>query len=117
MQQTSLAFGRLLVFNEGARAKGERVVLAVRPEAFVFEEKPDKAKNRIAGVVERATFEGTNIRYEIMLENQDRIVIVKPSMAEKWMGVGERIFVSFPAENVHVFPYSEPSLREELAVE
>jgi ABC-type Fe3+/spermidine/putrescine transport system ATPase subunit len=97
--------------------KGERIVLAVRPEAFVFEEEPSKTKNCIAGVVERVTFEGTNIRYEIMLENQDRIVIVKPSMAEKWMNVGEKIFVSFPAENVHVFPYPEPSLKEELAVE
>jgi hypothetical protein len=68
-------------------------------------------------VVERVTFEGTNIRYEIVLENQDRIVIVKPSMAGKWVRTGERVSVRFSVENAHVFSYPETGLKEELAVE
>ena len=97
--------------------KGERVVLAVRPEAFTLQETSSKVKNSIAGIVERVTFEGTNIRYEIMLENQDKIVIVKPSMAGKWAKLEEKVSVYFNAENAHLFAYPEAGLKEELAVE
>ena len=107
---------KIQALNSAAR-KGERVVLAVRPEAFGLQENSSKVKNLIAGIVERVTFEGTNIRYEIMLENQDKIVIVKPSMVGRWVKVEEKVFVNFPAESTHVFPYPEPGLKEELAVE
>jgi ABC-type Fe3+/spermidine/putrescine transport system ATPase subunit len=96
--------------------KGEKVVLAIRPEAFVVE-KEEKGKNAIPGTVERVTFEGTNIRYEITLENQDTIVIVKPSMIGKWLEVDKKVVVSFPPERAHMFPYPETGLKEELAVE
>jgi iron(III) transport system ATP-binding protein len=107
---------RVQAINDDSK-KGEKVVLAVRPEAFILEEKPRKTKNSIPGVVERVTFEGTNIRYEIVLENQDRIVIVKPSMAGKWVKTGERVSVRFPPENAHLFSYPTIGLKEELAVE
>jgi ABC-type Fe3+/spermidine/putrescine transport system ATPase subunit len=96
--------------------KGERVVLAIRPEAFVVENGM-KGKNSISGVVERVTFEGTNVRYEIVLENQDMIVIVKPSMIGEWFKIDEKVNVSFPSERAHMFPYPEAGLKEELAVE
>jgi ABC-type Fe3+/spermidine/putrescine transport system ATPase subunit len=96
--------------------KGERVVLAIRPEAFVVENGM-KGKNSISGVVQRVTFEGTNVRYEIVLENQDMIVIVKPSMTGEWFKIDEKVNVSFPSERAHMFPYPETGLKEELAVE
>ena len=107
---------RVHILN-GTVEKGERVVLAVRPEAFTLQETPSKGKNSIAGTVERVTFEGTNVRYEIMLENQDKIVIVKPSMAGKWAKLEEKVSVHFNPENAHLFTYPEPGLKEELAVE
>lgn len=97
--------------------KGERVVLAIRPEAFVIQRGTNKPKNSISGTVERVTFEGTNIRYEIVLENEDRIVIVKPSMFEEWSKLNEKVSVSFPSEKTHVFQYPDTGLKEELAVE
>jgi ABC-type Fe3+/spermidine/putrescine transport system ATPase subunit len=97
--------------------KGERVVLAIRPEAFVIQKGKNKPKNSISGTVERVTFEGTNIRYEIVLENEDRIVIVKPSMFEEWSKLNEKVSVSFPSEKTHVFQYPDTGLKEELAVE
>lgn len=97
--------------------KGERVVLAVRPEAFTIEKGVKKGKNAIAGAVERMTFEGTNIRYEVRLKNEDLIVIVKPSLIGEWWKVGEKVTVSFPLEKTHVFAYPKAGLREELAVE
>jgi ABC-type Fe3+/spermidine/putrescine transport system ATPase subunit len=97
-------------------SKGERVVLAVRPEAFFVQEEKKNA-NSIVGTVERVTFEGTNVRYEILLENQDSIVMVKPSTVGKWLKMEERVYVSFPSEKAHMFPYPQTGLKEELAVE
>jgi ABC-type Fe3+/spermidine/putrescine transport system ATPase subunit len=97
--------------------KGERVVLAIRPETFMIGAEGKKCLNSILGVIERVAFEGTNLRYEVRLENEDLIVVVSPSLARKWFNVGEKVIVSFPPENAFVFEYPEVGLREEMAVE
>jgi len=97
--------------------KGERVVLAIRPETFLVKKGTEENKNSIAGTVERVTFEGTNIRYEIRLKNQDLIVIVKPSMTAEWLSVEDKVTVSVPREKAHVFEYPAAGLKEETAVE
>jgi len=97
--------------------RGGRVILAIRPEAFVIERGVKKRKNPVLGVVERVTFEGTNIRYEVRLENQDLAVVVKPSLVGEWFNTGEKVTLSFPPEKAHVFAYPEAGLREEMAVE
>jgi iron(III) transport system ATP-binding protein len=97
--------------------KGERVVLAIRPETFLVEKGTRKGGNSIVGTVERVTFEGTNIRYEIRLKNQDMIVVVKPSMTGEWLRVEDEITVSFLTEKAHVFKYPAAGLKEEIAVE
>lgn len=95
----------------------QRVVLAVRPETIVIGEATKKGENSISGTVERTTFEGTDIRYEVRLENQDLIVVVKPSLIGEWIEVGEKVTVSFPPQKAQVFEYPEEGLMEELAVE
>jgi len=97
--------------------KGNKVVLAIRPETFVIEKGIKKTENSILGIVERITFEGTNIRYEIRLRNEDSVVVVRPSLVEEWLKLGEKVTLSFSPENTHVFAYPEAGLREELAVE
>jgi ABC-type Fe3+/spermidine/putrescine transport system ATPase subunit len=97
--------------------KGQRVVLAIRPETFTVEKSTGEEENAISGVIERTTFEGTNIRYEIRLENQDLIVITRPSMIGEWFNIGEKVTVNFPREKTHVFMYPETGLKEETAVE
>lgn len=99
------------------RDRGEKVVLAVRPEAFTVEEGSKKSDNAASGTVERVTFEGTNVRYEIKLENEDLVVVVKPSLVGEWFSLGETVTVSFTPEKAHVFPYPEAGLKEELSVE
>jgi ABC-type Fe3+/spermidine/putrescine transport system ATPase subunit len=89
----------------------------VRPETFVIEKGIKKGKNSILGVIERVSFEGTNIRYEVRLENQDLVVIVKPSLIGEWFNIDEKATVSFTPEKAHVFVYPEAGLREETAVE
>jgi ABC-type Fe3+/spermidine/putrescine transport system ATPase subunit len=97
--------------------KDERVVLAIRPETIAIERGIKKSKNSILGIIERITFEGTNIRYGVRLENQDLVMVVKPSLVEEWLNVGEKVTISFSPRKTHVFSYPEAGLREELAVE
>lgn len=102
--------------NHQAKA-GQKVVLAVRPETLDIVADSEKDGNSISGVIERVTFEGTNVRYEIRLENQDLMVVVKPSMTELWFSLGEKVTVRFPMEKAHIFSYPETGLKEETAVE
>lgn len=96
---------------------GERLVLAIRPEAFSAERGVAKGNNHIHGLVERITFEGTNVRYEIRLENEDLIVLVRSSLSEEQFNIGERVTVAFPPDKVHAFKYPEKGLKEETSVE
>jgi ABC-type Fe3+/spermidine/putrescine transport system ATPase subunit len=96
---------------------GERVVLAIRPEVFVIERGAKKGENSVLGVIERVGFEGTNMQYDVRLENQDLVVVVKPSLIGEWFNTGEKVTLSFPPDKVHVFAYPEVGLREEMTVE
>jgi len=109
--------GLKIKVNDVSRSKGEKVVLAIRPEAFSIGKRSRKTENLLHGTVERVSFEGTNIRYEVRLENEDLIIIMRPSLLEKWLEAGEKILVSFPPDKCHVFPYPSAGLTEELAVE
>jgi hypothetical protein len=51
------------------------------------------------------------------MENEDQIVIVKPSMIGEWLSVGEKITVIFPIEKTHVFGYPDDGLKEAISVE
>jgi len=97
--------------------EGKKVILAVRPETLAIEKGAKKSKNAVLGVIERVTFEGTNIRYEVRLENQDLVVVVKPSMIGEWLAMNEKVTISFPPETAHLFLYPERGLKEETAVE
>jgi ABC-type Fe3+/spermidine/putrescine transport system ATPase subunit len=70
----------------------------------------------LVGKIEKVTFEGTMVRYEIRLENGDQFVINRPSLAEKWMEVGEEVTITYPLDKAHLFPYPEAGLAEEIAV-
>jgi len=99
------------------RKKGERVVIVIRPQVLKVEKGQKKRINSFFGQVERLRFEGTNIRYEVRLENEDVLTAVYPSLSAEWLDVGEKVTISFPAEKSFVFEYPEKGLREELALE
>ncbi|MEM2108075.1 MAG: ABC transporter ATP-binding protein [Candidatus Bathyarchaeia archaeon] len=105
---------RVKVFGEGLK-KGERAVVAVRPEVFMVAQK-NHGENMLKGVVEKISFEGTFVRYEIKLKSEDSVIVIRPSLIEKWFDIGAGITLSFEPEKAHVFPYPETSLTEELSV-
>jgi len=109
--------GVLVRTLDNTKKRGEKVVVAVRPEVLSVDKGVRRKVNAIFGRVERLRFEGTNIRYEIRLENEDLVVVVRPALIGEWLDVGERVTVSFPVEKSFVFAYPERGLREELALE
>jgi len=106
----------LRALGKGHKA-GEKVAIAVRPEALEIKKDKMRKPNSLLGEVERVQFEGTNIRYEIRLENGDPIVVVRQSLLTEWFSEGEKVTVGFPVERIFVFPYPKRGLREELALE
>ena len=73
--------------------------------------------NSLNGRIEKLRFEGTHIRYEVRLENEDRIEVSRPTLVSEWFNVNDEVTVSFPSEKSYVFTYPSKGLREELAVE
>ncbi|TET20419.1 ABC transporter ATP-binding protein [Candidatus Bathyarchaeota archaeon] len=110
--------GRLTVHvSDKTKNKGERVVLMVRPETFKMEEGRKKRVNSMFGHIEKFRFEGTNIRYEVILENEDRIAIIRPTLIGEWFNVGDKVTVSFSPNKSYIFTYPSKGLREELTLE
>ena len=94
----------------------ERVVLAIRPETCEMRKGHIVAENSLFGKVEKATFEGIVVRYEIRLDNGDRFVINRPSLTEEWGKIGEDVTITYPLDKAHLFPYPEAGLAEEIRV-
>jgi ABC-type Fe3+/spermidine/putrescine transport system ATPase subunit len=97
--------------------KGEKVVVAVRPEVLSVMRGKKSGINSIRGTIENFRFEGTNVRYEIRLQNDDLVVVVRPALIGEWFAVDEKVTVTFPVEKSFVFSYPEKGLITELALE
>jgi ABC-type Fe3+/spermidine/putrescine transport system ATPase subunit len=96
--------------------EGERVVLAVRPEVLTMEIGTLERENALIGNVEKITFEGTLMRYEIRLSSQDTVVVNRPSLTEEYIDIGKTVTLSFPSQKTHVFTYPAAGLTDEIAV-
>ena len=114
----------LIELREGAKieainggfGEGNRVVLSMRPETLIVESGLQEGQNVVSGTVERITFEGSSIRYEIRLENEELVVVIKPTLSGDWLNAREKVKVFLPVEYTHVFAYPEAGLKEEVSV-
>ena len=107
---------RVKALNERGIKQGERVVLAIRPETCEMKKGHIQTENSLLGKIEKTTFEGTIVRYEIRLDNGDRFVINRPSLTEEWVNIGQEVTITYPIEKAHLFAYPEAGLTEEIAV-
>ena len=73
-------------------------------------------ENALFGKIDKITFEGTLVRYEIRLENGDRLIINRPSLTEEWVQIGQEVTITYPLDKAHLFPYPEAGLAEETSV-
>src|SRR3990170_249773 len=103
--------------SDKSRSSGEKVVLAVRPEALDLNKGHKKVENALLGRIESVKFEGTTTRYDVRLENEDLVVVTRPSLAGEWLNADEKVTISFPPEKSFVFTYPSKGLREELLAE
>ena len=106
---------RVKAINPGI-TQDERVVLAIRPEACEMNKGHDTTENGLLGKIEKVTFEGTMVRYEIKLVNGDCMIINRPSLAEKWVEIGEEVTINYPLKKAHLFTYPEAGLAKEISV-
>ena len=106
---------KVKAINPGIK-QDERVILAIRPETCDMKRGHATTEKGLLGKIEKVTFEGTMVRYEIRLENGDRMIINRPSLAEKWVEIGEEVTINYPIEKAHLFIYPETGLTEEISV-
>ncbi len=111
--------GELLVKAPRSEASmmNEKAILAIRPEAFDIVKGRKQLTNGIDGTIEKVRFEGTDIRYEIRLTNDDYIVIVKPSLGGEWLKEADSVTVGFSTDKIRLFPYPPKGLLAELELE
>ncbi|MCW3999374.1 MAG: ABC transporter ATP-binding protein [Candidatus Bathyarchaeota archaeon] len=107
---------KINAFNERGIEGEERVVLAIRPETCEMHRGHNAVANALFGKVDKTTFEGTVVRYEIRLDNGDRFVINRPSLTEDWVSIGEEVTITYPLDKAHLFPYPANGLSDEVAV-
>ena len=104
-------------FNQKKLKMGDRAVLAIRPETCAMRQGLiNENRNGLFGVVEKTTFEGTIVRYDIRLVNGDRFLINRPSLTEEWVSIGQEVTITYPLEKAHLFPYPENGLNDEISV-
>lgn len=103
--------------KDGVFKEDDRIVLAVRPQAFEVAHGWRKVENGLKGAVERVRFEGTDVRYEVKLANDEVVTVVRPSLGDETFKEGDRVTVSFPAEKSHVFLYPLKGIASELRSE
>jgi ABC-type Fe3+/spermidine/putrescine transport system ATPase subunit len=99
------------------RREGDRAILAIRPEALSMEKSAKTTVNSLPGIVEKVTFEGNIVRYDVGLENEDSLVVVQSSLGDRWFNAGQEVTVSFEPEKAHVFAYPEAGLKAETTAE
>jgi ABC-type Fe3+/spermidine/putrescine transport system ATPase subunit len=112
---------KVQAIDSGARARGgkegNRAVLAIRPEALSMKKSAKATVNSLPSVVEKVTFEGNIVRYDVRLENEDSLVVVQSSLSDGWFNAGQEVTVSFSPEKAHVFAYPEAGLKAETTAE
>ncbi len=107
---------RVEAFSERDINVNDRVVLAIRPETCEMKMGFIEGPNALFGQIEKTTFEGTIVRYEIRLVNGDRFVINRPSLTEDWVDVSQDVTITYPLDKAHLFPYPENGLSDEISV-
>lgn len=109
--------GLLLESAGTLKKEGEKVIAAIRPESVSMEKNPD-GKQGFAGHIETQDFEGSMIRYEVILEEHEPFIVRLPQVpGVTTFSVGDEVLLRIFPENILVYSYPEFGLQKELALE
>jgi len=98
--------------------KGDKVVVAIRPEHLNLAEERHHLADQLQGVVVNIVFMGSFLRYEIQpTDGQILKCDVLQTGAKKPLEIGANVFMSAEPENVLVYPYPPDGLENEIALE
>ena len=101
--------------TDGRRDVGEDVVLAVRSEDVIIRKGGVSKTNALSGYIESSKFISGYIRYEVRLDNGDRIVLRKVASRNHFFKVNERVTASFNPEKTLVYPYPEEGMEKAIS--
>lgn len=97
------------------RDLGEDVVLAVRSEDVIIHKGGVGKTNALSGYIESSKFISGYIRYEVRLDNGERIALRKVASRNHFFKVNERVTVSFNPEKALVYPYPEEGMEKAIS--
>jgi ABC-type Fe3+/spermidine/putrescine transport system ATPase subunit len=100
---------------DGCYRVGDGVVVAARPEKLYLSK--NKKDNSLEGTIEDKIFMGSFIRYRIILETDDLVLVEIPEAVDKSFNMDERVHVIFLPEKLLVYPRPEEGLQEVLSLE
>lgn len=101
--------------SDGCYHVGDGVVIAARPENLYLSK--NKKDNSLEGTIEDKIFMGSFIRYRIMLESDDLVLVEIPEAIDKSFNMGDLVNVIFLPEKLLVYPRPEEGLQEVLSLE
>ncbi|MDQ1278778.1 MAG: hypothetical protein QG670_38 [Thermoproteota archaeon] len=108
--------GLSLSSTEKSKREGEKIVVAIRPD-FVSMEKRVNNGEGFAGYIENQDFEGSTIRYEVVLKDHRLFTIRLPQiLGGLAFNIGDEVNLSVKPEHVLIYPYPEVGVQKELAL-
>jgi putative spermidine/putrescine transport system ATP-binding protein len=103
--------------SDKLRKEGEKVVVAIRPE-YVSMEKKDNNSEGFTGYVENQDFEGSTIRYEVILKEHQPFIVRLPQIPRSTaFKIGDEVSLHILPHHILVYPPPEIGLQKELALE
>jgi len=102
--------------GEGPK-KGEKCVLAIRPEFLTLSKKTGKSNSWSCEVV-NASFVGDTMRYDIKAENGATLLAKAPTSSyETGQTAGDKLYVTLPEEYLLTYRQPEEGLEKALSLE
>jgi len=117
LEQTTVSVnGWRLDFAGSGFVKGERVILAVRPESVIPTASNQQTDREWTGTVREHLLLGDCIRTEIELENGTEIVSETPNSGLQPVKAGERVRIDFARDGIIPYQFPAQGLEVELAL-
>ena len=99
-------------------ARGDRLVLAVRPESVILTPASGQRGQQWTGIVREQVLLGDCIRVEVESENGMRMIAQMPNQGlQPVEGVGDRVRIDFVKEGLIPYEFPVQGLDAELALE
>lgn len=109
--------GAVIRVPDGSFRRGERVVVALRPEDVKIKAGKRRGWNHLHGRIERTKFVGWFTRVEVRLDNGDLVIVEEPMSNSHEFKVGENVTLMFRPDDALIYHYPKEGLEKALSLE